>query len=171
MSIDATDFLIQYGYIAIILFMFFKTSMTFPLLPPTEVFVPLAAAFLVSTPFTIVIFGIAATTGATIGSVFAYYLFGSTSNFIYNRYRSHVKISEAKIERSQHWFQRWGEGLVFWGRLLPAFRSLVSIPAGFAGMNLGRFILYSAGGAFLFATGIATIVYYFGKVQLPLPTV
>src|SRR3712207_7925500 len=53
------------------------------------------------------------------------------------------------------WFDRHGSKAVFFCRLVPGIRSLISIPAGFAGMNLFQFLLYSALGALIWTTVLA----------------
>ncbi|ADJ14062.1 DedA family protein [Halalkalicoccus jeotgali] len=152
------DLVVQYGYLALFVFMFLETSMLFPLLP-SEVTVPFAAAVLVTGPTSFGLFVLAATAGATLGSVVAYYLFAGTGDRALARYRDRVRISEADLERGRRWFRRWGEGTVFWGRLFPVARSIISIPAGLAAMDLRRFTAYSAGGSACFAAGVAGLVY------------
>jgi membrane protein DedA with SNARE-associated domain len=152
------DLVVQYGYLALFVFMFLETSMLFPLLP-SEITVPFAAAVLVVGPASFGLFVLAATAGATVGSVVAYYLFAATGDRALARYRDRLRVSDERIERSRRWFRRWGEGSVFWGRLLPVARSIISIPAGFARMDLRRFTAYSAGGSGCFAAGVAALVY------------
>ena len=67
-------------------------------------------------------------------------------------------LGEADIDKAQHWFERHGALAVFIGRLIPAIRTLISVPAGLAGMPFGQFLLISAAGtllwtAFLTAAG------------------
>jgi membrane protein DedA with SNARE-associated domain len=157
----------KYGFIVVFLFMFLESSMLFPLLP-SELVVPSTAAVLVISPFTFVLFVLTATAGATIGSLFAYYVFGGTSQFALERYGEYVRVSDAEIDRAQRWFHRWGESSVFWGRFLPFLRSLISIPAGFAEMATGKFVVYSASGSLIFTAGVAALVYYIGTSEGPL---
>ena len=153
------DFMAQYGYLAVFVFMFLETSMMFPF-APSEVVVPFAAGVLVHDPVTVVAFSLAAAAGATVGSLFAYYLFGILGERALDRYGRYVHVSAEDVERGQRWFRRWGESSVFWGRLLPVLRSTISIPAGLARMRVGKFALYSATGAFAFNVGVAWLVYY-----------
>lgn len=155
----ALDLLTQYGYLAIFVFMFLETSMVFPFLP-SEVVVPSAAALLVADPVTLVAFALAATAGATVGSLFAYYVIGMGGEYAVDRYGRYVHVTDRELDRSQRWFRRWGESSVLWGRLLPLLRSIISIPAGFAEMNVRKFTLYSALGSFAFNLAVGATVYY-----------
>jgi membrane protein DedA with SNARE-associated domain len=150
-------FIAQYGYVAIFLFMFCETSMIFPF-GPSEIVVPAAAALLVTGPASFVGFVLAATVGATLGSLFAYYVLGGSSHEVLERYGHYVHVSDREVDRAGYWFQRWGESSVFWGRLLPLLRSIISIPAGFAGMDIGKFTAYSAAGSALFTAAVAALV-------------
>ena len=58
----------------------------------------------------------------------------------------------ADLERTERWFARHGDKAVLLGRMVPVFRSLISIPAGIERMNLGLFTLYSALGSVLWNT-------------------
>jgi membrane protein DedA with SNARE-associated domain len=147
---------VQYGYIVFFLFMFCETSMTFPL-APSEIVVPAAAGLLVTGPASFIAFVLAGTAGATVGSLFAYYVIGATSHEVLDRYGRYVRVSERDVDRARYWFRRWGESSVFWGRLLPVLRSLISIPAGFADMNVRKFVVYSAVGSAIATAGFAAI--------------
>lgn len=155
--------LTQYGYLGLFVFMFLETSMIFPLLP-SELVIPFAAGVLVTDIPSLALFALVAAAGATIGSLFTYHVFGTTSATVAERYGQYVRVSEDEIDRSRRWFRRWGESSVLWGRFLPILRSIISIPAGFTEMNQRRFAAYSFVGAFLFNIGVGTLVYY-GKEQ------
>lgn len=161
-------FLTQYGYLAFFLFMFGESSMVFPFIP-SEIVVPAAAGLLVTGPASFCAFVLVGAAGATLGSLFAYYVFGTTSHDALDRYGRYIRVSERDVDRARYWFQRWGESTVFWGRLLPVARSLISIPAGFAGMNSRKFIAYSAAGSALFVAAVAVLVTT-GITLLSIPT-
>ena len=63
------------------------------------------------------------------------------------RFGKFVGLKETDIHKTLHWFARYGKALVFFGRLIPIIRSLVSIPAGLTKMNLWSFILFTALGS------------------------
>lgn len=66
-----------------------------------------------------------------------------------------LTLSPEDVDRAQHWFQRHGGAAVLIGRLVPGVRTFVSLPAGFASMPRGRFLLYSAAGTAIWTTALA----------------
>lgn len=60
-----------------------------------------------------------------------------------SRYGKWLGISPNEIDKAQHWFYRHGTKAVFFGRLVPGVRTLISLPAGFSQMRLGQFLIYS----------------------------
>ncbi len=58
-----------------------------------------------------------------------------------------LHIESADVNKAVGWFARRGERCVFYGRCVPIVRSLVSIPAGMAGMRFGRFFALTAAGS------------------------
>ncbi|WP_199174839.1 DedA family protein [Halegenticoccus soli] len=166
-SSDLTELALEYvrrfGYLAIFVFSFLETSMLFPFLP-SEVVVPFAAAVLVDGPASFAAFVLAASLGATAGSLFAYYVVGRGGYRAIDDYGGVLQVSARDLDRGRRWFRRWGESSVLWGRLLPVLRSVISIPAGFAGMSPRKFAAYSFVGSALFNATVAAAVYY-GKRQ------
>lgn len=165
--VDATamalQFLRLYGPLVLCLFTFLETSMLFPFLP-SEVIVPAAAALLITDPVSFVVFVLAAGIGGTVGAFVPFYVFRDTRVGSVNRIKNWIVISEERIEQGQEWFQRWGQWSVFWGRFLPALRSVVSIPAGFANMNPRRFGVFTATGTVGFYAATGALIYY-GRQQ------
>lgn len=71
------------------------------------------------------------------------------------RHGAWVAMSPDDIERAQGWFERHGGASVFLCRMVPFVRTVISVPAGIAGMPALRFVLYSAGGTFLWVLALA----------------
>jgi membrane protein DedA with SNARE-associated domain len=65
-----------------------------------------------------------------------------------------LTIRASDIARTQHWFERHDEWAVFLGRLVPAVRTFISIPAGFARMPAVPFAIFSALGTVLWTTAL-----------------
>jgi len=161
------DFVGQYGYLAVFVYMVLETGYVLHFVP-SEVVVPLAASQLVHDGPSFVLFVLDATAGATVGSLLAYGLFGRYGRGLLSRYGHVVHLSEDRVEWSQDVFLTYGESSVFWGRVLPFLRTLVSIPAGLAAMDLRRFVVYSAAGAAIFNTGLTYLVYTGRSTTSPL---
>lgn len=153
----ALDLVSRYGYLALVVFTFLEASLLFPLLP-SEVVLPGAAALLVDGPVTFGLFVASVAVGTTAGSLFAYHVFGECGRAALASHGGWLRLSEDRLERSARWFHRWGQSSVLWGRLLPVLRSVVSVPAGLAGMARWRFTVYTAVGALLFGAAVAGLV-------------
>ena len=73
-------------------------------------------------------------------------------------------IDEAKVQHAEEYFDKHGALSTFIGRLIPAVRQLISIPAGLARMKLGTFLLYTTLGAGLWNAILAAIGYNLASV-------
>ncbi|RJE89430.1 DedA family protein [Paracoccus onubensis] len=71
-----------------------------------------------------------------------------------------LTMTPSELDRAQAWFERHGAAVVFFGRLVPTIRTLISIPAGIARMSTPRFLLFSALGSFLWCTFLALAGYW-----------
>ena len=60
-----------------------------------------------------------------------------------------IGISPAELARSRRWFNRFGTALVFWGRLVPGIRTLISVPAGIEMMPLAPFLIWTTAGSLI----------------------
>lgn len=137
---------------------------------PSEVVVPpaayMAAANGEQNVFLIVI---VATLGAVIGAIINYglalYLGRPIVYKFANSRLGHIcLIDQEKVELAEQYFQKHGAIGTFVGRLVPAVRQLISIPAGLAKMNFGKFVGYTALGAGVWNSILATIGYYLASV-------
>ena len=72
-------------------------------------------------------------------------------------------IQPASIKKAENYFIRHGKTSTFIGRLIPAIRQLISIPAGLSRMPLKSFIIYTTAGAMVWNIILAFIGYYFPK--------
>lgn len=137
---------------------------------PSEVVVPPAAymahAGCELNVFLVVIF---ATLGAMIGAVvnyaLAYYLGRPIIYKFANSRIGHMcLIDEEKVKVAEKYFDDHGALGTFIGRLVPAVRQLISIPAGLARMKFSRFLLYTSLGALVWNSILAAIGYYLATV-------
>ena len=118
---------------------------------PSELILPLAGFSVSRGQLSFLGVLAAATTGSVVGALV---LYGIGQGIGEARLRSFIRrferlpfVQEADLDRAQDWFARHGAKAVLIGRLVPVIRSLVSLPAGFARMPLGLFVLYTALGS------------------------
>lgn len=137
---------------------------------PSEAVVPPAAWKAAVTGemnvFLVVVF---ATVGALIGAFVNYYLavwLGRpiVYKFANSRIGHMCLIDEEKVQNAERFFDKHGAVSTFVGRLVPAVRQLISIPAGLARMGLGRFVLYTSLGAGVWNAILAVLGYYMASI-------
>lgn len=72
-----------------------------------------------------------------------------------------VKLSD--IDKTEAWFERHGIKAVFFGRMIPLFRSFISLPAGVERMRLGTFVLFTALGSLIWNSAFVLAGYLLGR--------
>lgn len=80
-----------------------------------------------------------------------------------DRHGKFVGIQSVDVEKALNAFERHGHQVVFFGRMIPAVRSLVSIPAGMSHMPFWKFMGYSAAGTVIWTTFLACLGYFLGQ--------
>ena len=135
---------------------------------PSEVVVPPAAYKAATTgELNVFLVVVCATLGAIIGALVNYVLARYLGRplvyrFAESRIGHMCLIDSKKVENAERYFDEHGAVGTFFGRLVPAVRQLISIPAGLARMSLGRFVLYTTLGAGLLNTILAGMGWYIG---------
>lgn len=135
---------------------------------PSEVVVPPAAYKAATTgELNVFLVVVCATLGAIIGALVNYGLARYLGRpLVYRFAESRVGhmclIDREKVENAERYFDEHGAVGTFFGRLVPAVRQLISIPAGLARMSLGRFVLYTTLGAGLWNSILAGMGWYIG---------
>jgi membrane protein DedA with SNARE-associated domain len=150
------------GYVGVMVAMAIESAMI-PL--PSELILPFAG-FLVSdstavepltgTRWNFWAVVVAGTIGNTLGSLVAYAIGAWGGRPFLEKYGRYLLIRPHEIEMADRFFERYGSITAFASRLLPIVRTFISFPAGVARMPLGRFIVYSTAGAFIWS---ALLVY------------
>lgn len=130
---------------------------------PSEVIVPPAAwKSMADGSMNIFLVVVFATIGADIGALFNYYLARWLGRpivykFADSRIGHMCLIDVESVERAEEFFRKHGAASTFFGRLIPAVRQLISIPAGLAKMRLDHFLLYITLGAGIWNCVLALI--------------
>ncbi|MEA4834683.1 MAG: DedA family protein [Anaeromusa sp.] len=91
-----------------------------------------------------VLFGVA---GGLFGSIVSYALGYYGGRPFVLKYGKYFFATPSKIDLAQRWFDRYGLAAVFFARLLPVVRTFISLPAGFAKVNFGKFAAYTVLGS------------------------
>ncbi len=132
---------------------------------PSEAVVPPAAwKAMADNSMNIILVVVFATIGADLGALVNYYLAKWLGRpivykFANSRFGHICLIDEEKVRHAEEYFRKHGAASTFFGRLIPAVRQLISIPAGLAGMKMGPFLLYTTLGAGIWNTILAILGY------------
>ena len=81
--------------------------------------------------------------GGILGSLFAYEVGRRGGREFVNRYGHYFFIKRSHVDMAQNWFDRYGLKAVLFSRMLPVVRTFISLPAGFAHVDLKKFIVYT----------------------------
>lgn len=126
---------------------------------PSELIMPLGGYLTAQGRLSLWPVVIAGSIGSLIGAGFWYYIgrrLGKERVSAWaERHGAWVAMTPDDIERANGWFQRHGAASVFFCRLLPFLRTVISIPAGVTGMSLAPFVIYSALGTFIWTAALA----------------
>jgi membrane protein DedA with SNARE-associated domain len=158
--VNETSHLVRDGGLPVIFALMAIASACIPV--PSEV-VMLFAGFAVADPgqsashhhLTLIGVVLAGLLGTMVGSWVAYAVGRGGRLELFERHGGKVHMGPAQIDRADRWFQRYGEGVVLFGRLIPLVRAFVSLPAGIARMPLGRFTVFSLIGTIPWVLGLA----------------
>lgn len=133
---------------------------------PSEIVIPPAAYMAAETgEMNVVVLIVVATLGSALGAlvnyVLSYYVGRPIVYKFANSRLGHLcLLDEGKVMAAEKYFDEHGVVSTFVGRLIPAIRQLISIPAGLAKMNIGKFLLYTSLGAGVWNTVLALAGYY-----------
>ena len=114
----------------------------------------------------LILLGIVGGFGASIGSTVIYLIALKLGRTALLRYLKYVKVSEKKLVKVECWFQKYGDKAVLFGRMIPVFREMISIPAGLLKMKLVKFLAYTVLGSCGWSITLIFIGYYFGIASL-----
>ena len=131
---------------------------------PSEVILPLAGFTASKGDFLIMIVILWATVGSVVGAVILYYigaLLGRDRTRAIFRKMPLVKIND--VNKTEAWFIKHEAKAVFYGRMIPIFRSLISIPAGVERMNMRLFVAYTTAGSLIWNSTLIGLGFILGE--------
>ncbi|MCU4377550.1 DedA family protein [Acinetobacter haemolyticus] len=154
------------GYLGIAFLMFLDNI--FPPIP-SEVIMPSAGYTASKGDLTLIGVIIAGSAGSLFAAMLLYWIGRKIpQHYLFRfveRYGKYLRISTTDLEKSLSWFEKHGHRVVFFGRMIPAVRSLISIPAGMSRMPFHKFMSYSAAGTVIWTSFLAYMGYYFSENQ------
>ena len=154
----------KFGYVGILFAMFAEN--VFPPIP-SELIMPAAGFSAARGDLNILLIIVAGTFGSVLGALPLYYLgtlFNKERLMVFTeRYGKYVFIKSEDVSLSNAWFDKHGKKVVFFGRMVPGIRSLISIPAGMNKMPMASFLVLTALGSSIWTTILALAGFYLGK--------
>src|SRR5881392_3033298 len=158
------DWVLHGGYLGIIVLMALESSI-FPV--PSEIVIP-PAAFLAGQG-KLNLWGViaAGTFGSWLGASVTYWVSLWLGRILIVKWGRFFAISESKLTRAENWLHRYEAGGIFFARLLPVIRHLISIPAGIIRMNFATFSIMTLAGSATWCSVLA----WFGQKTLTRPMI
>lgn len=151
------------GLLGVALMMFLEN--VFPPIP-SELIMPMAGFSSAMGNMNLIAVIIAGTIGSVLGALPLYYL-GTVLDehrllSLTKRYGKYLLIKPDDITNAQAWFDKYGKAVVFFGRMIPAIRSLISIPAGMNRMPLAPFLVLTTLGSAIWTALLTYAGYVLG---------
>ncbi|WP_313087356.1 DedA family protein [Pseudomonas sp.] len=145
-----------FGYLGVFMLMLLENI--FPPIP-SELIMPLAGFVAARGDLNFVGVILVGTAGSVVGALPWYYagakLGTDRMKRLARRWGHWLTLSPEDVDKAGGWFDRHGKGAVFIGRLVPAVRTLISVPAGIVGMPMTLFLIYSTLGSLIWTALLA----------------
>lgn len=148
------------GYGGIVLLMAIESA-CIPL--PSEIIMPFSGYLVFTGELTLWGVALAGAIGCVVGSIPAYYLGMFGGRPLVEKYGKWVLISHHDLKMADRAFEKYGDIIIFIGRLLPAVRTFIAFPAGIARMHMGKFIAYTFVGSLIWCWILAYAGMKFGE--------
>lgn len=155
------------GYWGIVILMAVESSF----IPfPSEIVIPPAAYLAYKGEMNIYLIILCGVLGSLIGAIFNYYVamyLGKplVYRLVDKKWAKYLLLSRSGLEKAENYFNKYGAASTFFGRLIPAVRQLISLPAGFVKMDFGKFIFYTVLGSGFWVSVLAALGYFLGENQ------
>jgi membrane protein DedA with SNARE-associated domain len=134
---------------------------------PSELVMPFAGFLAASGRYNLIGVIAAGMVGSVAGALVLYYLGMWADELIIRRFVRRFGrfflLSEADVDSALAFFSRYGDAAVFFGRLVPIVRSLISVPAGMQRMPLPKFLLLTVLGTTIWSTILSVAGYFLGQ--------
>lgn len=145
-----THLIAALGYPGVLLLMALESA-CIPI--PSEAIMPFAGSLIVTDPargFNIHMLAVVGACGNLLGSIVAYWVGYIGGRPFLEKYGKYVLIRKRDLDKSDQFFQKYGEWTALFSRVLPIVRTFISLPAGIARMNFAKFCVFTFIGALPF---------------------
>ena len=153
----------SFGYLGVLLSIFLESFIA-PI--PSQIILPFSGFVASQGSLNIVLVILVAAFGAYLGTLPFYFVGLWGEEFVgkfLKKYGKYLFISQDDLDKGYKAFEKYGYSIVFFGRLIPIVRSVISFPAGAAKMNFGIFSIFTFAGSLIFATILCTAGYLMGE--------
>ena len=139
-----TDVFLQFidwwGYYAVAILMALENA-CIPI--PSELILGFAGYMIYAGRMTFTMAMVAGMVGGMLGSYFAYYVGHYGGRPFVDKYGKYFFVKKSHVDIAQEWFDKYGIKAVFFSRMLPVVRTFISLPAGFAHVDMKQFFFYT----------------------------
>lgn len=154
------DLVSSAGYLGIFLLMAAESAVI-PI--PSEIVMPFSGYLAYTGTFDIWLVTFVATLANLVGSWIAYFVGLKVGRAGILKYGKYVWLKESHLEHAERWFEKYGDKAIFLSRLTPALRTVISLPAGIAKMDLKKFSLYTFVGSIPWNFALTYLGYLLGQ--------
>jgi membrane protein DedA with SNARE-associated domain len=152
------------GYLGVFLLMTLESA----LIPiPSEVTMPFAGFLVTTGSFSFVpvvlIGALGNLVGSWIGYAIGYYLEETIILTLIKKYGKFILVTVDEYNHSLKWFNKFGDKIAFFSRMLPAVRTFISLPCGLAEMNFWKFSAYTFLGSLVWSSVLTYVGFYLGS--------
>ncbi|MBR2143232.1 DedA family protein [Anaerovibrio sp.] len=134
------EFIDQWGYLAVAVLMGLENA-CIPI--PSELILGFAGYMIYIDRMTFIMATVAGMIGGMVGSILTYYVGHLGGRPFVDKYGRYFFIMKSHVDIAQEWFDKYGVKAVFFSRMLPVVRTFISLPAGFAHVDMKKFVFYT----------------------------
>lgn len=154
------DFIQNWGYFAVAILMAMENA-CIPI--PSELILGFAGYLIFADQMTFTGALTAGMIGGMAGSIFAYMVGHKGGRPFVDKYGHYFFVKKSHVDMAQRWFDKYGIRAVFFSRMLPVIRTFISLPAGFAHVNMKSFLVMTFIGSLPWTAAILYVGMLLGK--------
>lgn len=104
--------------------------------------------------------------GSTLGALVIYYIAMKFGRQVILNIGKYMAIREREVGKAENWFRKYDTKAVFFGRMVPGIREIISIPAGIERMNIFKFVTFTFAGSLIWSVFLTMLGYYVGSAWI-----